>query len=384
MLAQQTDYKDLILELNDEIEQLRLESELSLSKKLSTVSVKERLFDVGGEGCRPSNRDFLFLLTDLTVILDQFSHIDSININDLVLNAIDWAILCVLEDKLQRISHLDFAINQSAIEQELNCVREWDPIKHTRWLAFEVEQQIQIRPAQYFIVKQLLAEPGSLLQLNMGMGKARVVVPMLVMEWLSKPWLTRLTVLPSILHEAVHFYQNTLVASVQLVKLYTMPFNRKIPLNEQIEKIISFEMRRCTASNGFLVVAPTHRNSLLLRQDDKGVLVRGLEMDFRDLIDESDAVLCHDFQLVYSIGEQIPLPNGPSRCHAVEAVLVSLANGRFKALSKPGLVLADPTNNGSFPRLRLLEAFFTDDHKHSLAANYVKIFFVILRTNFVG
>jgi hypothetical protein len=41
---------------------------------------------------------------------------------------------------------------------------------------------------------------------------------------------------------------------------------------------------------------PQHRNSLLLKQYDQDVFVDGLKESFVDILDESDAILSHDFQ----------------------------------------------------------------------------------------
>jgi hypothetical protein len=67
--------------------------------------------------------------------------------------------------------------------QELLVHRTWDPAAHPKWLVFEVEGQLQIRPAQHDIVQHLLAKPGAIMQLNMGEGKTRVILPMLALHW---------------------------------------------------------------------------------------------------------------------------------------------------------------------------------------------------------
>jgi hypothetical protein len=54
---------------------------------------------------------------------------------------------------------------------------------------------MQIRPEQYLITRQLLDNSASIVQLNMGLGKTRVILPMLIMELLSKKELVRVNVL---------------------------------------------------------------------------------------------------------------------------------------------------------------------------------------------
>ena len=61
--------------------------------------------------------------------------------------------------------------------------RLWDPAKHPKWLVFEVEGQLQIRPSQYQVAQQLMDSPGAITQLNMGEGKTRVILPMLALHW---------------------------------------------------------------------------------------------------------------------------------------------------------------------------------------------------------
>ena len=69
-----------------------------------------------------------------------------------------------------------------AMAQELNVRRVWDPAQHPRWLAFEVEGQLQIRPVQYTIARHLMQHMGDVVQLNMGEGKTRVILPMLALH----------------------------------------------------------------------------------------------------------------------------------------------------------------------------------------------------------
>lgn len=64
--------------------------------------------------------------------------------------------------------------------------RTWDVALHPQWLVFEVEGRLQIRPDQYTVAQALLdgAGPdgrGPVAQLNMGEGKTRVILPMLIL-----------------------------------------------------------------------------------------------------------------------------------------------------------------------------------------------------------
>jgi hypothetical protein len=52
--------------------------------------------------------------------------------------------------------------------QELLVRRIWDPAAYPKWLVFEVEGRLQIRPRQYLVAKHLMENPGAICQLNMG------------------------------------------------------------------------------------------------------------------------------------------------------------------------------------------------------------------------
>ena len=70
--------------------------------------------------------------------------------------------------------------------QELQVHRTWEVDEHLEWLVFEAEGQLQIRPAQHLVASHLIRNPGAILQLNMGEGKTRVIMPMLVLHWTKK------------------------------------------------------------------------------------------------------------------------------------------------------------------------------------------------------
>lgn len=75
--------------------------------------------------------------------------------------------------------------------QELRISREWDVFQHPDWLVFEAEQQLAIRPLQFKVAAQLMTSPGAISQLNMGEGKTRVILPMLLLHWADGQTLVR-------------------------------------------------------------------------------------------------------------------------------------------------------------------------------------------------
>jgi hypothetical protein len=120
-----------------------------------------------------------------------------------------WLELCVLENKLERLERMAFAAVDltkvatqcsagaatgilAGIRDELLWGREWPAADHPQWLAFEVDGGIQIRPEQYEIAKEVMNNPGAVVQLNMGLGKTRVIVPMLLLHWRYEKQIVRI------------------------------------------------------------------------------------------------------------------------------------------------------------------------------------------------
>jgi hypothetical protein len=89
---------------------------------------------------------------------------------------IEWLHLCVIEDKLARLSGM--IGNESGLLKELRVFRSWDPVDSPSWLVFEVEHCLQIWPEQAVIASHLIRNSGNVVQLNMGMGKTRYVLRM--------------------------------------------------------------------------------------------------------------------------------------------------------------------------------------------------------------
>jgi len=83
----------------------------------------------------------------------------------------EWLRLCVIEDKLMRLSELSH--DEQGMQRELCVLRNWDPLESPAWLVFEVEHCLQIWPEQATVAKHLIDNGGDIVQLNMGMGKTR-------------------------------------------------------------------------------------------------------------------------------------------------------------------------------------------------------------------
>jgi len=184
---------------------------------------------------------------------------------------------------------------------------------------------------------------------------------MLVLDCMSADTICRVNVLPSIIHEAIDFYRIVLVASIQHVKLFTLPFDRSLLLDEEPAGAISDEIASCKHHRGCCVLTAQQRNSLLLKQYDQDVFVEGLKELYTDVLDESDAILDEQFQLVYALGTQVKLPAGPDRWTVLQALIMTLCRAKegkmLEILNDTALVHKETTTHGAFPKVRTLLPF---------------------------
>ncbi|CAB9529821.1 Protein of unknown function (DUF3645) [Seminavis robusta] len=314
----------------------------------------------------PGPFDFLRLVLDVNAFAEVNPFLPATTLSEVRAHIVEWMLLCVLEDKLYRIVN---SSSDNEILEDLRAVRSWNPWDHLPWLVFEVEQRLQIRRYQYDVVKQLMDKPKSTIQLNMGLGKTSVLVPMLILEYInSGTCIVRVNMLSALIAVVERMYKNVLTASSQHVRIIMLPFQRNFPLEEIHSKVLSEEVARCKVGKCFMMVTPQHRNSLKLKQQDHGILVQGMQLDSIDIIDECDAILHQSFQLVYALGDQEHLPDGSARWAMVEALLQLLAESTNPDIvgirDNPSFVHAEDHDLGAYPALRLLAPF--EEHKQRL------------------
>ena len=248
--------------------------------------------------------------------------------------------LCVLEDKLRRIQSELKNSNRSFLVRELNAVRKFDVNVHPRWLVFEAEGGIQIRPEQYVIAKHMIDSPGKITQLNMGLGKTRVILPMLVLHFSeqrsSGPGVVRIHFLSSLIREAFGFLHQRLTASVFNIRLLEQPFTREIQLKPIYVKIMTEFVVQNAKRGCCQIVAPEHRNSLLLKSKEYSLTDPSLqelledavkESKFVDIFDECDALLHYKYQLVYAVGNTAALEDLKARSLVFQSLFRVLNDG---------------------------------------------------------
>ncbi|CAE8648543.1 unnamed protein product, partial [Polarella glacialis] len=273
--------------------------------------------------------------------------------------------LCVLEDKFKRIRAYAVGAVTPLLLQELLVTRQWEVRRHPQWLVFEVEGRLQIRPTQYIVAMKLIEDPGAVVQLNMGEGKTRVIVPMLVLHWADRQRLLRVTALTALLGEMFEFMQLNLCGGVLGRKVFLMPFHRDVNLDLDDVRAMHSSIDHCRRAGGVLLVAVEHRLSSQLkwhelRMKGEAALCSALSDLFavpaRELLDESDEVLRHKYQLIYAVGSHVPLPDGTDRWLSAEALLRVLRSARVLQVLNSDVAECklSPERPEAFSRLRLL------------------------------
>ena len=340
--------------LYEKVQSHREELENHITHSVSTVPATAGPFVPGFNMRRAANLEPCLTLRDLARAalapdeLRRFNpFISAAAESQLHESILDWLQFCVLEDHLERMCALAARNDVQELERELNEIgREWSVWDHPAWLIFEVEQQLKIRRLQYLTAKHLIENPGSVTQLNMGEGKTRVILPMLQLHLARPGTLIRLHFLSQLLGEAFHFLHRHLTASLMNKRLCLLPFHRDVKLTANGVRTMYEVLMRCMNAGGAVCVAPEHRLSLQLKWHElrlsgseasdpiRAELTRvETSLPFYDLLDESDEVLRHKYQLIYAWGGCKPLPAGSERWSVAEALLRELqTNSKLASL----------------------------------------------------
>ena len=215
------------------------------------------------------------------------------------------------------------------------------------------------------------------LQLNMGEGKSSVIIPICCVALADGRKLVRVVVLKPL---AVQMFQLLVerLGGLTNRRIFYLPFSRSLGITSTHATIQSL-FAECQRVGGILVAQPDHILSFKLMtveqqlsladagaQPSTGLATsllnsqRWLDMNTRDLLDESDELLHVRFQLVYTMGDQQHLEGYPDRWTTTQQVmtLVSEHACRLKEEFPSGVELVEPdpvTDVGRFSRFRILD-----------------------------
>ena len=233
---------------------------------------------------------------------------------------------------------------------------------------------MRARPIQLTVAHQMIS-PGSnksiSLQLNMGEGKSSVIVPLVASTLANGSSLVRVVTLKPLSNQMFSLLVSRLSGLVNRPVFY-VPFSRSLRMDTSLVRTISNLYKRCVADGGVLVIQPEHILSqklmcidtlLTSHGDRKESSIAGELKDLqdwlaqvsRDVLDESDEILHVRYQLVYTIGESMPVEDHPNRWVTTQQVFSQLCTHVVQLRAEyPTMFELDQTQRG-FPTMRILD-----------------------------
>ncbi len=148
---------------------------------------------------------------------------------------------------------------------------DWDPLNYPDWLLLELENNILIRPDQAQVAKEMIspsAGGNSIMQLNMGLGKSSVIVPVVSATLADKKKLARVVVLKSLSTQMHHLLVNKLGGMINR-PIYFIPISRSLKMSVELAGRIQQIYSDCKRFGGILLVQPEHLLSFELLGLDK-------------------------------------------------------------------------------------------------------------------
>jgi Protein of unknown function (DUF3638)/Protein of unknown function (DUF3645) len=194
--------------------------------------------------------------------------------------------------------------------------------------------------------------------------------------------LPRVHILSSLFSEATDTYGEQLTSSLAGLKVFLMPFCRDVKLDDYRICAMARLVEQCRLDRGVFVVAPEHRLSMELKvielqKSEKSKLGKMLyslcqPSNWRNVLDESDELLHHRYQLIYAWGLPVKLPEGLHRFRAAHLLLRIVredtsvrtwidSHPEFITFAKEQTDSKSHSYFGSCPRLLNLEAASHDN-----------------------
>ncbi|XP_055297736.1 uncharacterized protein LOC129566134 [Sitodiplosis mosellana] len=253
-----------------------------------------------------------------------------------------WAVTIAREQRDKRIEHYSQRPDLKAdMDREFENVPHvnWKPSERPEWLIFEVEQNLTIREIQIKVAEQMIEPPKkpgvdakhSVMQLNMGEGKTAVIVPILAAILADGNQACQITVLKSLFSRNQKFLRQYLGGLLNR-RIYTFPCRRDMPIVQYVEHIPEI-YEECKTNKGVILTLPEYRLSMQLKAYEsiqKGEIEaakhflhvhKWLNANVRNILDESDAILQSNYQLIYTVGNQRLLDGGSLRWSVIQACL---------------------------------------------------------------
>lgn len=255
--------------------------------------------------------------------------------------------------------------------------QDWNPLEHPDWLLLEIENRILIRKERVKIAREMIhpnTGSNSVMQLNMGLGKSSVIVPIVAAALADKTQLVRIIVLRPLVKEMLKLLVIKLGGMLNRRILY-LPVSRALQLDVTRATQIFNLYKQCQRDGSILLLQPEHILSFelmglekILSGDPVGAVIAQtqywLYQNTRDILDESDEILSVKFELVYTIGTQANIDFSHQRWSILQHVLRLLRDLADEVLMELpcGLEIlrCGGVDDGRYPRLRILDAVAGD------------------------
>lgn len=211
----------------------------------------------------------------------------------------------------------------------------WSPCNYPQWLLFEIEMNLTIRRIQIEVAKNMIQPPSnkhSVMQLNMGEGKTAVIVPLLCAILSNKKHVCQVTVLKPLFKSNLKSLRKCLGGMLNH-RVFIFPCRRDMIFGEEDVRLLLDSYRECKKLKGVIMTLPEYRLSLQLKLYEASrkaeleiasLLLqthKWLNKNVRNILDESDAILNAKYQLIYTVGEQLPLDGGELRWVVIQNIL---------------------------------------------------------------
>eukprot|EP00798_Chlamydomonas_sp_ICE-L_P025429 gene25429-11089_t len=157
----------------------------------------------------------------------------------------------------------------------------------------------------------------------------------------------------------MHLHKH-ICASVLSRKVFVQPFNHDVQLTVSDVESMTSSLLHCQRTGGILIVAREHRLSLQLKaielraKGDTQVcssLNDLANLPYIDILDESDELLHHRYQLIYAVGARSALPARQQRAEAIQCLLHAVSHQMDSSISTDAIldcILCDDRDASEF------------------------------------
>ncbi|KAH9180324.1 hypothetical protein EDB89DRAFT_11871 [Lactarius sanguifluus] len=242
------------------------------------------------------------------------------------------------------------------------------------WLLIQIDANFLARQLQLDIAHEMISptcQRSALLQLNMGEGKSSVIVPLVAATLADGSNLARIVTLKPLSNQMYQLLFSRL-SGLAGRRIFYVPFSRNLEMSASVVESISTLYKQCAAEGGILVAQPEHLlsqklkciDTLIMPHDDHEKpstakqlkdLQGWLAEVSRDVLDESDEILHVRYQLVYTVGKQMPVEDHPNRWSTTQQVFSRLRIHAARLHANfPQMFELDQTQKG-FPIMRILD-----------------------------